>query len=173
MTILELKNQGYKAVRIGGLEYGSELSEREAQYARRFRQDTLVGSMVTLIIMAITAIFPIVIACVTPESDPPIMKYLVVGFIVAMSLLMIICVLLRSFGPKKVAHAIVITKYSRASRSRYSATPVYFADVYQSYPNKVYARNVQLYCTAYDEINIGDNVAVVKSIVGGSAYREE
>lgn len=173
MRINNLEAQGYRLDKCKNFEFFSDLNEQEQEIAGKFKKQTLRSASVMVIILIIVSI-AVVIAAFTSSSgfNPPAMRYIVPAFICAVSLITIIVVLVRAFGPKKAARAIALAKTTRMSHGR-NAQRLYFVIACQSSPNKIYAKDIPVTRKTYDEINNGDKVVIIKSMFGYSALKAD
>ncbi len=173
MSFNDLLRQGYKVGKLKDLTYDKTPDTSEKIFIRRFRKDSFTGSVVFLAAMVLSVIAAIIAMVVVPDSDPPEAKYITAGFIFVVSVITIIVILTRVLGPCKVTHGTASFKSSRTSRGRgQSPRPMFFVSAYQSYPKKVYVKGIRVNKTQYEEISGGDNVVIIKSLVGGTVYKD-
>ncbi|MCQ2504547.1 MAG: hypothetical protein MJ103_04885 [Saccharofermentans sp.] len=171
MSFNDFLRQGYKVGKLKDLTYDKTPDTSEKIFIRRFRKDSFMGSIVFLAAMVLSVIAAIIVMVVVPDSDPPEAKYITAGFIFFVSVITIIVILTRVLGPCQVTHGTASFKSSRMSRGR-SPRPMFFVSAYQSYPKKVYVKGIRVNKTQYEEISGGDNVVIIKSLVGGTVYKD-
>ncbi len=169
--IEKIEKMGYRLCGCKDFTYKSKLSDREKEFAARFGKRAMKNATFFICILILSSIAVCVAAAVLPvDFDPPAMRYIIPVFIVPISVLMILLVIARAKGPKKVAYVKVIAKTWRRSHTHSSSNIIYSLVAYQSVPHKLYAKNIHVDKETYEKVCNGDIVIIVSNILDNQAY---
>lgn len=170
-SIEDIEKMGYRLSSCKDFTYKSKLSDREKEFATRFGKRAMKNATFFICILILSSIGIFVVAAVSPaDFDPPAIRYIIPVLIVSLSVLMLLLVIVRAKGPKKVAYVKVIAKTWRRSHTRSSSNITYSLVAYQSVPRKLYAKNIHVDKETYEKVCNGDIVIIVRNILDNQAY---
>lgn len=164
-----LRSQGFRSGKTSDLSYIATPGVREKEFIKQFQKSAARSTNPIVGILAMVTIGTIVICALNPNMETAMRIFMPV-FVSLFSIPAIIVYLIRTYGAKKVGYAEVTTKYSRSSNGK-SRQTLYFVNIIQPYPNKIYVENIQIYKSQFDRINPGDQVAIVKSSFGSTVFK--